>query len=188
MDTTVAPPARRVAGPQEDTTTTRAKDAHDTPDGDGSELAGARARRPWFAGAAVLTGVALALTLVVSGARADSAERLESLAFRLDRQAVTTYRTADDLGITLDVAESVYATSHDADPAARETLARALEAARAAARQRVAGDPPATIHHAEARLRQAELIDESLRWAAEDLRRAVDLVADARPLIEAAAR
>lgn len=185
---TVAPPARGVPGPQEDSTTPRAKDAHDTPDGDTSELAGARAKRPWIAGAAVLTGVVLVLTFVVSGARADSAERLESLAGRLGRQAVETARTADGLGNRLGVAEAVYATSHDADPAARETLAQALEGARAAARQRVAGGPPETIHQAEARLRQAELIDESLRWAAEDLAQAVDLVAGGRPVIQAAAR
>lgn len=128
-----------------------------------------RARR-WSSEIAVgLTTAALVLTLAVEDARADAAQRLDVLTVQLDERAAATNRLAERLAALLADAEAAYSTSPDADPAALEVLGEALEDARDAARFRVADVPPATVRQAEGRLEQARTIDESLRWAAQDL-------------------
>jgi hypothetical protein len=142
------------------------------------DLAGARGRRRWTFGAAVVTGVAVAVTLWGASVHADETSRLTALSSQIDTQVVTTSARSQDLAAVLDVAQRVYEHSEGqvADPATRDVLAEALADARAAAAQRVTDTPPSSVTQARTLLAQATHIESSLDWAAEDLRVAVDMV------------
>ncbi|WP_125776842.1 hypothetical protein [Antribacter gilvus] len=152
---------------------------HEDPSGT-PDLAGARGRRPWVARAAVLTTLALAVCLGAglwaADARAGTAERLESLSTELDQQVEMTRQSVAHLTTVMDIAESVYELSPDADPEAREALAEALTAARSVTGQQVADERPGSVTQARARLQQATDIRTSLDWASDDLVAALDQV------------
>lgn len=142
------------------------------------EVTGARGRRRWVFGAAILTGVAVAISLWAMSARADEAGRLMALTSQIDSQVVTTSARSHDLTAVLDMAERVYQHSEGrvADPATRDVLAQAIADARTAVAQRVTDTPPSSVTQARTLLAQATHIESSLDWATEDLRIAVDMV------------
>jgi hypothetical protein len=150
----------------------------DSPEPPLAELAGARGRRSWTFGAAIVTGIAVAVTLWAASARADETSRLVALTSQIDSQVMTTSDRSYDLAAVMDMAERVYEHSEGqvADPATRDVLAQALADARAAAAQRVTDAPPSSVTQARTLLAQATHIETSLDWATEDLRVAVDMV------------
>lgn len=143
-----------------------------------ADLAGARGRRRWTFGAAIVTGVAVAVTLWAGSVRADEASRMLALTSEIDLQVSATSDRSHDLAAVIETAERVYAHSDGrvADPATRDVLAQALADARAAVAQRVTDAPPSSVTHARTLLDQATHIETSLDWATEDLRVAVDMV------------
>jgi hypothetical protein len=143
-----------------------------------ADLAGARGRRPWVFGAAIITGVAVAITLWSASAQADRTSHLMALSSQIDMQVSTTSARSHDLTAVLDMAERVYEHSEGqvADPATRDVLAQALADARSAAAQRVTNAPPSSVTQAQTLLAQATHMENSLDWATEDLRVAVDMV------------
>ncbi|MFI9487468.1 hypothetical protein ACIG47_13855 [Promicromonospora sp. NPDC052451] len=143
-----------------------------------AELAGARGRRRWTYGAAIVTGVAVAITLWVGSVRADEASRLLALTDKIELQVSATSDRSHDLAAVMDMAERVYVHSDGrvADPATRDVLAQALADARAAVAQRVTDAPPSSVTQARTLLDQATHIETSLDWATEDLRVAMDMV------------
>lgn len=143
-----------------------------------AELTGARGRRRWTFGAAIVTGVAIAVSLWAGSVRADEASRLTALSTQIDTQVVSTSARSQDLAAVLATAERVYEHSEGqvADPATRDVLAQALADARAAVAQRVTDAPPSSVTQARTLLAQATHIESSLDWATEDLRVAVDMV------------
>jgi hypothetical protein len=143
-----------------------------------ADLAGARGRRPWAFGAALVTGVIVAIALWSGSARADETTHLMTLNSQIDSQVSTTAARSHDLVAVMDMAERVYEHSNGqvADPATRDVLAEALADARAAAAQRVTDAPPSSVTQARTLLAQATHIENSLDWATEDLRAAVDMV------------
>lgn len=150
----------------------------DTPEPPPLDVAGARGRRPWTFGAAIVTGIAVAVTLWTVSARADETSHLMSLTTQIDTQVGTTSARSHDVAAVLTMAERVYEHSEGqvADPATRDVLAEALADARAAVAQRVTDTPPSSVTQARTLLAQANHIEDSLDWAAEDLRVAVDMV------------
>ena len=142
------------------------------------DLAGARGRRRWTFGAAIVTGVAVAITLWVVSARADETSHLVALGSQIDTQVSTTSARSNDLAAVMDMAERVYEHSEGqvADPVTRDVLALAIADARAAVAQRVTDAQPSSVTQARTLLAQAAHIENSLDWAAEDLRVAVDMV------------
>jgi len=142
------------------------------------DLAGARGRRRWTFGAAIVTGVAVAISLWAVSAQADETSRLLTLTSQIDRQVSTTAARSHDLAAVMGTAERVYEYSEGqvADPTTRDVLARAIDDARAAVAQRVTDAPPSSVTQASTLLAQATHIERSLDWAAEDLRVAVDMV------------
>jgi hypothetical protein len=143
-----------------------------------ADLAGARGRRPWVFGAAIVTGVAVAITLWAASAHADRTSHLVALGSQIDMQVSTTAARSDDLTAVLAMAERVYEHSDGqvADPATRDVLAQAIADARSAAAQRVTDAPPSSVTQAQTLLAQATHMEDSLDWATEDLRVAVDMV------------
>jgi hypothetical protein len=143
-----------------------------------ADLAGARGRRRWVFGAAIVTGVAVAVTLWAASAQADRTSHLVALSSQIDIQVSTTSARSQDLTAVLDMAERVYEHSEGqvADPATRDVLARALAVARSAAAQRVTDAPPSSVTQAQTLLAQAAHMENSLDWATEDLLVAVDMV------------
>lgn len=143
-----------------------------------ADLAGARGRRPWVFGAAIVTGVAVAITLWSASARADETSHLVALSSQIDIQVSTTSARSHDLTAVMDMAERVYEHSEGqvADPATRDVLAQALADARSAVAQRVTDAPPSSVTQAQTLLAQATHMENSLDWATEDLRVAVDMV------------
>ncbi|MEU4362720.1 hypothetical protein [Promicromonospora sp. NPDC023987] len=143
-----------------------------------ADLAGARGRRRWVFGAAIVTGVAVAVSLWSGSVRADETSHLMTLNSQIDTQVSTTSARSHDLVAVMDTAQRVYDHSNGqvADPATRDVLAEALADARAAAAQRVTDAPPSSVTQARTLLAQATHIESSLDWAAEDLRVAVDMV------------
>lgn len=150
----------------------------DTPEPPPLDLAGARGRRPWVYGAAVVTGIAVAVSLWAASARADENSHLLTLTAQIDSQVTSTSARSHDLTAIMDMAERVYKHSEGqvADPATRDVLAEALAVSRRAVAQRVTDAPPTSVTQARTLLAQASHIESSLDWAAEDLRAAVDLV------------
>lgn len=145
------------------------------------DLAGARGRRRWAFGAAIVIGVAVvvaAVTLSVASARADETGHILTLTSRIDSQVTTTSARSQDLAALLDLGERVYEHSDGqvADPVTRDVLAQALADARQAAAQRVTDTPPTSVTQARTLLDQAAHIESSLDWAAEDLKIAIDMV------------
>jgi hypothetical protein len=142
------------------------------------DLAGARGRRRWTFGAAIITGVAVASSLWAVSAHADETSRLLTLTSQIDSQVSTTAARSHDLAAIMDTAERVYEYSEGqvADPATRDVLAQAIDDARAAVAQRVTDTPPSSVTQASTLLAQATHIEDSLDWATEDLRVAVDMV------------
>ncbi len=142
------------------------------------DLAGARGRRRWTFGAAIVTGVAVAISLWAVSARAEETSRILTLTSKIDTQVSTTVARSHDLAAVMDMAERVYEGSDGrvADPATRDVLAEALVDARAAVEQRVTDTPPSSVTQASTLLAQATHIENSLDWATEDLRAAVDMV------------
>lgn len=143
-----------------------------------ADLAGARGRRPWVFGAAIVTGVAVAITLWAASAQAEKTSHLVALSSQIDIQVSTTEARSNDLTTVLDMAERVYEHSEGqvADPATRDVLAQALTVARSAAAQRVTDAPPSSVPQAQTVLAQAAHMENSLDWATEDLLVAVDMV------------
>jgi hypothetical protein len=143
-----------------------------------ADLAGARGRRPWVFGAAIVTGVAVAITLWAASVHADKASHLTALSSQIDIQVSTTAARSHDLTAVMDMAERVYEHSEGrvADPATRDVLAQAIADARSAAAQRVTDTPPSSVTQAQTLLAQAAHMENSLDWATEDLRVAVDMV------------
>lgn len=143
-----------------------------------ADLAGARGRRPWVFGAAIVTGVAVAITLWAASVHADKASHLTALSSQIDIQVSTTAARSHDLTAVMDMAERVYEHSEGrvADPATRDVLAQAIADARSAAAQRVTDTPPSSVTQAQTLLAQAAHMESSLDWATEDLRVAVDMV------------
>lgn len=143
-----------------------------------AELAGARGRRPWVFGAAIVTGVAVAITLWAASVQADRTSHLMALSSQIEVQVSTTSARSHDLTAVMAMAERVYEHSDGqvADPATRDVLAQALAEARSAAAQRVTDAPPSSVTQAQTLLAQATYMENSLDWAAEDLRVAVDMV------------
>ncbi|MEV0950936.1 hypothetical protein [Promicromonospora sp. NPDC050249] len=143
-----------------------------------ADLAGARGRRPWVFGAAIVTSVAVAITLWAASASADKASHLMTLSSQIDIQVSTTAARSHDLTAVMAMAERVYEHSDGqvADPATRDVLAQAIADARSAAAQRVTDAPPSSVTQAETLLAQATYVEDSLDWATEDLRVAVDMV------------
>lgn len=143
-----------------------------------ADLAGARGRRPWVFGAAIVTSVAVAITLWAASASADKASHLTTLGSQIDMQVSTTAARSHDLTAVLAMAERVYEHSDGqvADPATRDVLAQAIADARSAAAQRVTDAPPSSVTQAQTLLAQAAYMEDSLDWATEDLRVAVDMV------------
>lgn len=154
--------------------------ALDGPEAAPLDLAGARGRRRWTFGAAIITGVAVAaaVTLSVVSARADETNHILALTSQIDSQVTTTSARSHDLAAVMDLGEQVYAYSDGqvADPATRDVLAQALADARRAAAQRVTDTPPTSVTQARTLLDQAAHIESSLDWATEDLRIAIDMV------------
>lgn len=150
----------------------------DSPEPELADLAGARGRRPWVFGAAIVTGVAVAITLWSASARADETSHLAALSSQIDIQVSTTSARSHDLTAVMDMAERVYEHSEGqvADPATRDVLAQALADARSAVAQRVTDAPPSSVTQAQTLLAQATHMENSLDWATEDLRVAVDMV------------
>lgn len=150
----------------------------DSPEPPLAELAGGRGRRPWAFGAAIVTGVAVAVALWAVSARADENSHLLTLTSQIDSQVSTTSARSHDLAAVMDMAERVYEHSDGqvADPATRDVLAQALADARSAVAQRVTDAPPSSVTQAHTLLAQATHIENSLDWATEDLRVAVDMV------------
>lgn len=148
------------------------------PLGSGPDLAGTRGRRRWAFGAALVTGVAVAISLWTASAHSEETSRILALTSEIDSQVSTTTARSHDLVALMDTAERVYEHSDGqvADPATRDLLAQALADARSAAAQRVTDAPPSSVTQARTLLAQATHIESSLDWAAEDLRVAVDLV------------
>ena len=144
----------------------------------GLDLAGARGRRRWTFGAAIITGVAVAVTLWAVSARAEETGRILTLTAQIDTQVTSTSARSHDLAAVMDMAERVYEHSDGqvADPATRDVLADALADARQAVAQRVTDAPPTSVTQARTLLAQAAHMESSLDWAAEDLRVAVDMV------------
>jgi len=142
------------------------------------DLAGARGRRRWTFGAAIVTGVAVAISLWAMSARTEEANRLLTLTSKIDSQVSSTTARSQDLTAVMDMAERVYEYSDGqvADPVTRDVLAGAIADARAAVAQRVTDAPPSSVTQASTLLAQATHIEDSLDWAAEDLRAAVDMV------------
>ena len=142
------------------------------------DLAGARGRRRWTFGAAIVTGIAVAISLWAVSARAEETSRILALTSKIDTQVSSTMDRSHDLTAVMDMAERVYAGSEGqvADPATRDVLAQALADARAAVAQRVTDAPPSSVTQASTLLDQATHIENSLDWATEDLRVAVDMV------------
>lgn len=143
-----------------------------------ADLAGARGRRPWVFGAAIITGMAVAITLWAASAHAEKASHLVALSSQIDIQVSTTSARSHDLTAVLAMAERVYEHSDGqvADPATRDVLAQAIADARSAAAQRVTDAPPSSVTQAQTLLAQATHMETSLDWATEDLRVAVDMV------------
>jgi hypothetical protein len=143
-----------------------------------ADLAGARGRRPWVFGAAIVTGMAVAITLWSASAEADETSHLMALSSQIDMQVSTTSARSHDLTAVMNMAERVYEHSEGqvADPATRDVLAQALADARSAAAQRVTDAPPSSVTQAQTLLAQATHMENSLDWATEDLRVAVDMV------------
>jgi hypothetical protein len=143
-----------------------------------ADLAGARGRRPWVFGAAIVTGVAVAITLWAASAHADRTSHLMALSSQIAVQVSTTSARSHDLTAVMDMAQRVYEHSEGqvADPATRDVLAQALSDARSAAAQRVTDAPPSSVTQAQTLLAQATYMENSLDWATEDLRVAVDMV------------
>ena len=143
-----------------------------------ADLAGARGRRPWVFGAAIVTGVAVAIALWAVSARADETSHLLTLSSQIDSQVSITSARSHDLTAVMDMAERVYEHSDGqvADPATRDVLAQALADARSAVAQRVTDAPPSSVTQAQTLLAQATHMENSLDWATEDLRVAVDMV------------
>jgi hypothetical protein len=152
--------------------------ALDTPEPPLLDLAGARGRRRWTFGAAIVTGLAVAIGLWAASARADETSHLLTLATQIDRQVSSTSARSHDLTAIMDMAERVYEHSDGqvVDPTTREVLAQALADARRAVAQRVTDAPPTTVTQARTLLAQATHMESSLDWATEDLRVAVDMV------------
>ncbi|PUB29715.1 hypothetical protein C8K30_10290 [Promicromonospora sp. AC04] len=152
--------------------------ALDTPEPPPLDLAGARGRRRWTFGAAMVTGVAVAISLWAVSARADEASHLLTLAAQIDSQVTSTSARSHDLAAVMDTAERVYEHSAGqvADPATRDVLAQALAEARQAVAQRMTDAPPTSVTQARTLLAQATHMESSLDWATEDLRVAVDMV------------
>jgi hypothetical protein len=142
------------------------------------DLAGARGRRRWTFGAAIVTGVAIVIGLWAVSAQADETSRLLTLTSKIDSQVSTTTARSHDLTAVMATAERVYEHSDGkvADPATRDILAQALADARSAVAQRVTDAPPSSVTQASTLLAQATHIEDSLDWATEDLRIAVDMV------------
>jgi hypothetical protein len=150
----------------------------DSPEPPLVEVAGARGRRPWVFGAAIVTGVAVAVSLWAGAVRADENSHLLTLTSQIDSQVTTTSARSHDLAAVMDMAERVYRHSEGrvADPATRDVLAEAIADARSAVAQRVTDAPPSSVTQARTLLAQATHMESSLDWAAEDLRVAVDMV------------
>lgn len=144
----------------------------------GPDLAGARGRRRWTFGAAIVTAVAVAVTLWAMSARAEETGRIVTLTAQIDTQVTSTSARSHDLVAVMDMAERVYEHSEGqvADPATRDVLAEALADARQAVAQRLTDAPPTSVTQARTLLAQATHMESSLDWAAEDLRVAVDMV------------
>ena len=144
----------------------------------GLDLAGARGRRRWTFGAAIVTSVAVAVTLWAMSARAEETGRIVTLTAQIDTQVTSTSARSNDLVVVMDMAERVYEHSEGqvADPATRDVLAEALADARQAVAQRLTDAPPTSVTQARTLLAQATHMESSLDWAAEDLRVAVDMV------------
>lgn len=144
----------------------------------GLDLAGARGRRRWTFGAAIVTSVAVAVTLWAMSARAEETGRIVTLTAQIDTQVTSTSARSHDLAAVMDMAERVYEHSEGqvADPATRDVLAEALADARRAVAQRLTDAPPTSVTQARTLLAQATHMEGSLDWAAEDLRVAVDMV------------
>ncbi|MFC8800360.1 hypothetical protein ACFT2C_21705 [Promicromonospora sp. NPDC057138] len=142
------------------------------------DLAGARGRRRWTFGAAIVTGVAVAISLWAMSAHAEETSRLLTLTSKIDSQVSSTTARSHDLTAVMDMAERVYEYSDGqvADPATRDVLAGAIADARSAVAQRVTDAPPSSVTQASTLLAQATHIEDSLDWATEDLRAAVDVV------------
>lgn len=143
-----------------------------------ADLAGARGRRRWTFGAAIITGVIVAIALWSGSVRADENSHLTTLTTQIDSQVSATSARSQDLAAVVDRAERVYQHSNGqvADPATRDLLAEALADARSAVAQRVTDAPPSSVTQARTLLAQAAHMENSLDWATEDLRVAVDLV------------
>lgn len=150
----------------------------DAPEPPPLDVAGARGRRPWVFGAAIVTGIAIVVTLWTVSARADEASRIVALTAQIESQVTSTSARSLDLAAVMDMAERVYQHSDGqvADPATRDILAQALTDARQAGAQRVTDTPPTSVTQARTLLAQATHIESSLDWATEDLRVAVDMV------------
>ncbi|MEV0891492.1 hypothetical protein [Promicromonospora sp. MEB111] len=146
--------------------------------GAGLDLAGARGRRRWTFGAAIITCLAVAVTLWSMSARAEETGRILTLTAQIDTQVTSTSARSHDLAAVLETAERVYEGSEGqvADPATRDVLAQALAEARQAGAQRLTDAPPTSVTQARTLLAQATHIETSLDWAVEDLRVAVDMV------------
>jgi hypothetical protein len=143
-----------------------------------AELTRSRGRGHWAFGAAMITGVAVAITLWAVSAHADETSHLMALSTQIDSQVSTTSARSHDLTAVMDMAERVYEHSDGqvADPATRDVLAQALADARSAVAQRVTDAPPSSVTQAQTLLAQATHMEDSLDWATEDLRVAVDMV------------
>ncbi|MFI2488852.1 hypothetical protein ACH47X_18230 [Promicromonospora kroppenstedtii] len=146
--------------------------------GAGPDLAGARGRWRWTFGAAIVTVVAVAVTLWAMSARAEETGRIVTLTAQIDTQVTSTSARSHDLAAVMETAERVYEHSEGqvADPATRDVLAEALADARQAVAQRLTDAPPTSVTQARTLLAQATHMESSLDWAAEDLRVAVDMV------------
>lgn len=144
----------------------------------GLDLAGARGRRRWTFGAAIVTCLAVAVSLWAMSARAEETSRILTLTSQIDTQVTSTSARSQDLAAVLEMAQRVYEHSEGqvADPATRDVLAQALAEARQAGDQRLTDAPPTSVTQARTLLAQATHIESSLDWAAEDLRIAVDMV------------
>lgn len=144
----------------------------------GLDLVGARGRRRWTFGAAIITCLAVAVTLWSMSARAEETGHILTLTAQIESQVTSTSARSHDLAAVLETAERVYEGSEGqvADPATRDVLAQALAEARQAGAQRLTDAPPTSVTQARTLLAQATHIETSLDWAVEDLRVAVDMV------------
>jgi hypothetical protein len=159
----------------------------DSPEPPLADLAGARGGRRWAFGAAIVTSVAVAITLWVVTERADETSHLMTLTSQIDSQVTTTSARSHDLTAVMDMAERVYEHSEGrvADPATRDVLAQALAEARSAVAQRVTDAPPSSVTQARTVLAQATHMENALDWATEDLRAAVDMVQQSQGTLRA---